>query len=77
MTVEDGALQGGFGSAVLEHFNDSGLQPPRILRIGLPDRFVTHGKPALLQEEVGLTGAHIAQRIASALDVEVEIPAGA
>ena len=77
VTVEDGALQGGFGSAVLEHFNDSGLQPPRILRIGLPDRFVTHGKPALLQEEVGLTGAHIAQRIASALDVEVEIPAGA
>jgi 1-deoxy-D-xylulose-5-phosphate synthase len=77
VTVEDGALQGGFGSAVLEHFNDSGLQPPRILRIGLPDRFVTHGKPALLQDEIGLTGAHIAQRIASALDVEVEIPAGA
>ncbi len=77
VTVEDGALQGGFGSAVLEHFNDSGLQPPRILRIGLPDRFVTHGKPALLHEEIGLTGAHIAQRIASALDVEVEIPAGA
>ncbi len=77
VTIEDGALQGGFGSAVLEHFNDSGLQPPRILRIGLPDRFVTHGKPALLQEEIGLTGGQVARRIASALDVEVEIPAGA
>ncbi|MFM8560584.1 MAG: 1-deoxy-D-xylulose-5-phosphate synthase [Solirubrobacterales bacterium] len=77
VTIEDGALQGGFGSAVLEHFNDSGLQPPRILRIGLPDRYVTHGKPALLHEEVGLTGGQVAQRIASALDVEVELPTGA
>ncbi|MFM9163815.1 MAG: 1-deoxy-D-xylulose-5-phosphate synthase, partial [Solirubrobacterales bacterium] len=77
VTIEDGALQGGFGSAVLEHFNDSGLQPPRILRIGLPDSYVTHGKPALLHEEVGLTGGQVAQRIASALDVEVELPTGA
>ncbi|MFM9022567.1 MAG: 1-deoxy-D-xylulose-5-phosphate synthase, partial [Solirubrobacterales bacterium] len=67
VTIEDGALQGGLGSAVLEHFNDSGLQPPRILRIGLPDSYVTHGKPALLHEEVGLTGGQVAQRIASAL----------
>ena len=29
---------------------------PRILRVGLPDRYVTHGKPALLHEEVGFTG---------------------
>ncbi|MFM9127616.1 MAG: 1-deoxy-D-xylulose-5-phosphate synthase [Solirubrobacterales bacterium] len=77
VTIEDGALQGGLGSAVLEHFNDSGLQPPRILRIGLPDSYVTHGKPALLHEEVGLTGGQVAQRIASALDVEVELPTGA
>ena len=77
VTIEDGALQGGFGSAVLEHFNDAGLQPPRILRIGLPDSYVTHGKPALLHEEVGLTGSQVARRIASALDVEVELPTGA
>ena len=77
VTVEDGVLQGGFGSAVLEHFNDSGLQPPRILRLGLPDRFVTHGKPALLHEEVGLTGTQVAQRVASVLGVEVGTPAGA
>ena len=77
VTVEDGVLQGGFGTAVWEHFNDSGLPSPRILRIGLPDSFVTHGKPALLQEEIGFTGSHVARRIAAALDVEVEIPAGA
>lgn len=77
VTVEDGVLQGGFGTAVWEHFNDSGLPAPRILRIGLPDRFVTHGKPALLQDEIGFTGTEVARRIAAMLDAEVEIPAEA
>ena len=40
---------------------------PRILRVGLPDRYVTHGKPALLHAEVGFTGKAIAQRIEAAL----------
>ena len=77
VTIEDGVIQGGFGTAVWEHFNEAGLPAPRIMRIGLPDEFVTHGKPALLQEEVGLTGANVARRIAAALDVEAELPAGA
>ena len=38
-----------------------------MLRIGLPDRYVTHGKPALLREEVGLTGAAVAERVKEAL----------
>ena len=38
-----------------------------MLRIGLPDRYVTHGKPALLREEVGLTGEAVAERILAAL----------
>ena len=38
-----------------------------MLRIGLPDRYVTHGKPALLREEVGLTGASVAERVLAAL----------
>ena len=33
------------------------------MRVGLPDRYVTHGKPALLHEEVGFTGARIAERV--------------
>jgi 1-deoxy-D-xylulose-5-phosphate synthase len=37
------------------------------MRIGLPDRYVTHGKPALLRNEVGLTGDSVAERILSAL----------
>ena len=71
VTIEDNVLMGGFGSAVLEHVEDTftgGEQRrARILRVGLPDRYVTHGKPALLHEEVGLTGAAVADRVRSAL----------
>jgi 1-deoxy-D-xylulose-5-phosphate synthase len=67
VTVEEGALAGGFGSAVWETLNDSGLHVPRMLRVGLPDRYVTHGKPALLHAEVGFTGKAIAARIEAAI----------
>src|SRR5205807_6451454 len=59
VTVEEGVLMGGFGSAVWETLSEAGATP-RILRVGLPDRYVTHGKPALLHEEVGYTPARIA-----------------
>jgi 1-deoxy-D-xylulose-5-phosphate synthase len=66
VTVEEGVLAGGFGSAVWETLNDDGLLgggSARIMRVGLPDRYVAHGKPALLHAEVGYTGRAIAQRI--------------
>ncbi|HTX31582.1 MAG TPA: 1-deoxy-D-xylulose-5-phosphate synthase [Solirubrobacteraceae bacterium] len=66
VTVEEGVLAGGFGSAVWETLSDAGLSP-RILRVGLPDRYVTHGAPKLLHEEVGFTGARIAERIEAAV----------
>ncbi|HZV75732.1 MAG TPA: 1-deoxy-D-xylulose-5-phosphate synthase [Conexibacter sp.] len=66
VTVEEGVLAGGFGSAVWETLSDAGL-PSRILRVGLPDRFVTHGAPALLHDEVGFTGERIAERILAAV----------
>jgi 1-deoxy-D-xylulose-5-phosphate synthase len=67
VTIEEGVLSGGFGSAVLESLVDGGLALPRVLRVGLPDRYVTHGKPALLHEEVGFTGERIAERIEAML----------
>jgi 1-deoxy-D-xylulose-5-phosphate synthase len=67
VTVEEGVLAGGFGSAVWETLNETGMRTPRILRVGLPDRYVTHGKPALLHEEVGYTGARIAERVRGAI----------
>ncbi len=63
VTVEEGVLAGGFGSAVWETLNETGTPIPRILRVGLPDRYVTHGKPALLHEEIGFTGSKIAERV--------------
>jgi hypothetical protein len=43
VTVEEGVAQGGFGTAVWECLSEGGLAP-RILRVGLPDRYVTHGR---------------------------------
>jgi len=70
VTVEENVLPGGFGSAVLEHLEDAFTDPQsraRVVRVGLPDRYVTHGKPALLREEVGFTGEVVADRVLAAL----------
>jgi len=67
VTVEEGVLAGGFGSAVWETLDEVGAHRARILRVGLPDRFVTHGTPALLHAEVGYTGRRIAERIEAAV----------
>ncbi|MGO9753021.1 MAG: 1-deoxy-D-xylulose-5-phosphate synthase [Solirubrobacteraceae bacterium] len=66
VTVEEGVLAGGFGSGVWEALSDAGTEA-RILRVGLPDRFVTHGAPKLLHEEVGFTPQRIADRIRAAV----------
>ncbi len=66
VTVEEGVLLGGFGSGVLEALSDGGLAP-RILRVGLPDRYVTHGAPKLLHAEVGYTSERIAERVQAAV----------
>jgi 1-deoxy-D-xylulose-5-phosphate synthase len=71
VTIEENVLPGGFGAAVLEHLEDAFAEGPgeraRVLRIGLPDRYVTHGKPALLRAEAGLTGESVAERVLAAL----------
>jgi 1-deoxy-D-xylulose-5-phosphate synthase len=65
VTVEENVLAGGFGAAVAEALVDGDLAgDARLLRFGLPDRYVTHGKPALLRQEVGLTPEAIAERVA-------------
>ncbi|MFY9265019.1 MAG: 1-deoxy-D-xylulose-5-phosphate synthase [Solirubrobacterales bacterium] len=66
VTLEENVLAGGFGAAVLEHLSDSGL-PAQVLRVGLPDRYVTHGAPELLHEEVGYTGDAVAGRVVDRL----------
>ena len=49
-----------------ECLSDGGAAP-RILRVGLPDRYVTHGAPRLLHEEVGFTAERIAERVKAAV----------
>ncbi len=66
VTVEEGVLAGGFGSAVWETLSDAGITA-RILRVGLPDEFVTHGAPRLLHEHVHFTPERIAERVVGAV----------
>jgi 1-deoxy-D-xylulose-5-phosphate synthase len=54
LTVEENVLQGGFGSAVLELFQERGLISLQVKRIGIPDIFVEHGPQALLREKYGI-----------------------
>ncbi len=59
VTVEDGMVAAGFGSAVAELLHAHGLHDVNLKIIGLPDLFVEHGAPALLREIYGLTTSHI------------------
>ena len=54
ITVEDGVLQGGFGSAVIECLADYGVNNVKIKRIGIPDIFVDQGPQHLLREQCGI-----------------------
>ncbi len=63
VTLEDHALQGGFGSAVLETASDHRLDLNKIRRIGIPDRFIEHGSRAVLMEKLGLDARGISNSI--------------
>ena len=53
ITIEDGSLNGGFGSAILEWLADNGFSK-KVTRLGIPDKFIEHGAPAQLYKLVGL-----------------------
>ncbi|AEH47280.1 1-deoxy-D-xylulose-5-phosphate synthase [Parageobacillus thermoglucosidasius C56-YS93] len=63
LTIEEAVLQGGFGSAVLEFAHDHGYHQTVINRMGIPDRFIEHGSVKELLNEIGLTTAHIIDRV--------------
>jgi 1-deoxy-D-xylulose-5-phosphate synthase len=69
ITVEENVRQGGFGSAVLEALNDSGIKGFQLERIGIPDTFVEHGPQNLLRSRYGIDADGIvatARRLLSA-----------
>ncbi|MFZ1529002.1 MAG: 1-deoxy-D-xylulose-5-phosphate synthase [Ferruginibacter sp.] len=59
ITVEDGTVVGGFGSAILEFMNEHGYKAD-VKIMGIPDRLVEHGTPKQLYEEIGLDANAIA-----------------
>lgn len=63
LTVEEGILQGGFGSAVLEFAADNGYHDVKVNRMGIPDAFIEHGSVSKLLEEVSLTKESIMEHI--------------
>ncbi len=69
ITVEENVLAGGFGSAVLEVLAEARLSP-RVLRLGLPDRFVEQGTQQELRAQCGIDAAGIVRQIRAFLDPE-------
>ncbi|MCK4322902.1 MAG: 1-deoxy-D-xylulose-5-phosphate synthase, partial [Armatimonadetes bacterium] len=64
ITVEDNVRAGGFGSAVAELLNDCGLDDVRLVRLGIPDEFVTFGDVERLRADVGIDTEAIVQAAA-------------
>ncbi len=54
ITVEENALSGGFGSAILELLEENGIHSVQIRRLGIPDKFIPAGPKNLLLEQMGL-----------------------
>ena len=63
ITVEEAALAGGFGSAVLEAAADAGLETRHMRRLGIPDNFVEHGERGELLANLGLDAQGIARAV--------------
>ncbi|MFN4306388.1 1-deoxy-D-xylulose-5-phosphate synthase [Sulfurihydrogenibium azorense] len=62
ITMEDGVLNGGFGSAVAEYILDNGFSN-KLLRFGIPDRFIEHGKVEILEKDLGLDISSMTDKI--------------
>jgi len=70
VTVEEAYLAGGFGSAVMELLEENGLQDKvRVVRMGVPDRLITHGDAKLLLAKYGLDADGIYNRVRESIEV--------
>ncbi|UJP65671.1 1-deoxy-D-xylulose-5-phosphate synthase [Mongoliitalea daihaiensis] len=71
ITVEDGSLMGGFGSAVIEWMLDNGYQS-QVKRLGIPDRIIEHGEQIELHRECGFDPEGIAEAVREMAEVSVK-----
>jgi 1-deoxy-D-xylulose-5-phosphate synthase len=70
VTVEEAYLAAGFGAAVMELLEENGLQDAvRVVRLGVPDRIVTHGDPKLLLAKYGLDADGIYTKVKQSIEV--------
>jgi 1-deoxy-D-xylulose-5-phosphate synthase len=72
ITIEDGTVKGGFGSAILEFMNEHNYKA-KVKILGIPDRIVEHGSPKELYNEIEIDANHIVQAIREMLKVTVNI----
>jgi len=63
VTLEDGTIKGGLGSEVSEYFADHKLQPAELIRLGIPDHFIEHGRQDVLYRQLGLDPEGIANAV--------------
>lgn len=70
ITVEDGAINGGFGSAILEFMNEQGYQAT-VKRLGIPDEVIEHGDPAMQQHYCGFDKAGILDAVGKMIGTEL------
>lgn len=85
VTLEDGAIQGGFGQSLAAHFNSitqlettsknsqphspqKNLTAPKFVHLGIPDQFVSHGKPEVLYAQLGLDASGLTETFKKLLD---------
>ena len=71
ITIEDGTVVGGFGSAILEFMNEHGYKAD-VKIMGIPDRLVEHGTPKQLYDEIGIDANGIAAAIREMVSIHVK-----
>ncbi len=71
VTIEDGTIKGGFGSAILEFMSEHNYKAD-VKIMGIPDKLVEHGTPKQLYDEIGLDANHIAQTLRDMISINVE-----
>ncbi len=72
LTVEDGSIMGGFGSAVLEFINDNNYNT-KVKRLGIPDKYIAHGKQTELYKECGFDVDSIVKEITKLANTKTPI----
>ena len=74
ITIEDGTVVGGFGSAILEFMNEHGYKAD-VKIMGIPDSYVEHGSPKELYAEIGIDAFHIAEAVRGLVNSSMKVEA--